>query len=95
VKHIILSFIAFIRHDIYVQIKQNGTQQSMMFNNIQALRDISQRSHNSRLLILLFKICDNEINNHFRSVPLFKQFTNANKTQFSMSQYISIYKYTR
>jgi len=44
VKHIILRFIAFIRHDIYVQIKQNGTHQSMMFNNIQALREISQRS---------------------------------------------------
>jgi len=88
VKHIILIFIAFIRHDIYVKIKQNGTHQSMMFNNIQALRDISQRSHNSRILILFFKICDKEINNHLRSVPLFKKFTCANKTKFSMSQYI-------
>jgi len=66
-----------------------------MFNNIQALRNISQRSHNSRILILFFEICDKEINNHFGSVPLFKQFTCANKTQVSMSQYISIYKYTR
>ena len=73
-KHIILSFIAFIRHDIYVQIKQNGTHQSMMFNNIQALRDMLQRSHNSRILILFFKICNKEIDNLFVSVLPFKQF---------------------
>jgi len=45
VKHIILSFIAFVRHDIYVQIKQNVTHQSTMFCNIQALLDMLQRSH--------------------------------------------------
>jgi len=66
----------------------------MMFNNIQALRDISQRSHSSRILILFSKICYKEINNHFGSVLLFKQFTYANKTRFSMSQYISIFKHT-
>jgi len=64
----------------------------MVLCNIQALLDMSQRSHNSRILILFFKICDKEINNHFRSLPLFKQFTYAKKTQFSMSQYISIYE---
>ena len=47
VKHEILSFIGFIRHDIYVQIKQNGTHQCMMFHNIQAFLDMSQRSYNS------------------------------------------------
>jgi len=47
VKHIILSFIVFIRHNMYVQIKQNDTQQSMMFHNIQGLLDMSQHSHNS------------------------------------------------
>jgi len=46
----------------------------MTFNNIQALRDISQCSHNSRILILFFKICDKEINNLLGSVLLFKQF---------------------
>jgi len=76
-------------------MKQHGTHQSMMFHNIQALLDMSQRSHNSRILIMFFKICDKEINNRFGSVPLFKQFTYANKTQFSMSQYVSIYKYTQ
>jgi len=72
VKHIILSFIAFIHHDIYVQIKQNGTHQSTMFHNIQALPDMSQRSHNFHILILFIKISDNEINNPFGSVLLFK-----------------------
>ena len=94
-KHVILSFIAFIRHGLYVQIKQNGTHQSMIFNNIQARHDISQCSHNSRISILFFKICDKEINNHFGSVPLFKQFTYVHNAQFSMPQYISIYKYTQ
>jgi len=47
VKHKILSFIAFIRHDIYVEIKQNGTHQSTMFHNIQELLDMLQRSHGS------------------------------------------------
>jgi len=46
----------------------------MMFNNIQALRDMLQRSHSSRILMLFFKICDKEINNLFGSVLLFKQF---------------------
>jgi len=36
----ILSFIAFIRHNIYVQIKQNGTHQSAMFHDVQALLDM-------------------------------------------------------
>jgi len=82
----ILNLIAFIRHDVCVQIKQNGTHQSIMLCNIQALLDMLQRSHNFRILILFFKICDKEINNLFRSVPLFKRFAYTNKTQFSMSQ---------
>jgi len=45
VKYMILSFIAFIRHNLYVQIKQIGTHQNTMFRNIQALFDMSQRSH--------------------------------------------------
>jgi len=64
----------------------------MVLCNNKALLDMSQRSHNSRILILFFKICDKEINNHFGSVPLFKQFTHTNKTQCSMSQHISIYE---
>jgi len=75
VKHIILSFIAFICHDIYVQIKQNGTHQSTMFHNVQALLDKSQRSHSFHILILFFNIRDKEIHNLFGLVPLFKQFT--------------------
>jgi len=82
VKYKILSFIAFLRHNIHVQLKQNGIQQSMVFCNIQALFDMPQRSHNPRILILFFKICDKEINNRFRSVPLFKRFTYANKLNF-------------
>jgi len=45
VKYTILSFIAFIRHNIYVQIKQIGTHQNTTFRNIQALLNMSQRSH--------------------------------------------------
>jgi len=45
VKHIIFGFIAFIRHNIYFQIKQLGTHQNTTFRNIQALLDMSQRSH--------------------------------------------------
>jgi len=45
VKHVILSFIAFIRHDMHVQIKQNSTHQNMMFYNIQLVLDMLQRSH--------------------------------------------------
>jgi len=67
----------------------------MMFNNMQALRDISLRSHNSRILILSFKICDKEINDLFGSVPLYKQFTYGHRTQFSMSQHVSFHKYTQ
>jgi len=84
-KHIILSFIVFIRHDIYAQIKQSGTHQSTMFRNIQALLDMLQRSHNFHILILFVKVCDKEINNLFGSVLLFKQFAYTNKTQFSVS----------
>jgi len=29
----------------YIRIKQHGTHQGMMFHNIQALLDMSQRSH--------------------------------------------------
>jgi len=67
----------------------------MMFHNIQALLDMSQCSCTFRILILFFKICDNGINKLFESVPLFKQLAYTNKTQFSMSQYVSIYKYTQ
>jgi len=68
-KHIILNNIAFIRHDIYIQVKQNGTHQNTKFRNIQALLNMLQRSHKFRILILSFKICDKEINNLFGSVP--------------------------
>jgi len=54
VKHIILSFIAFIRHDIYVQIKQNGTHQRTMFRNIQVFLDMLQRSHGSHSINSVF-----------------------------------------
>ena len=54
VKHVILSFIAFIRHDIYVQIKKNGTHRSTMFHNIQALLDMLQRSHGSHSINSVF-----------------------------------------
>jgi len=54
VKHISLSFIAFIGHDIYVQIKQNGTHQSTMFHNIQALLDVLQHSHGSHSINSVF-----------------------------------------
>jgi len=59
---------------------KNGTHQSMVLCNIQALLDMLQRSHNSHILILFFKICDKEINNLFGSVLLFKQFAYTNKT---------------
>ena len=95
VKHIILSFIAFIRHDIYVQIKQNGTHQSTMFRNIQALLDMLQRSHNSHTGHSIFIVCDKEVNNLFKLVLLFKQFTYTNKTLFSMSRSSSIGKTTQ
>ena len=54
VKHIILSFIVFIRHSIYIQIKQNGAHQSTMFHNIQALLDMLQRSHGSHSIHSVF-----------------------------------------
>jgi len=38
--------MAFIHHNKYVQITQTGTHQYMMFRNIQALLDMSQRSYN-------------------------------------------------
>jgi len=47
--------MAFIRHNIYIQVKRNGTHQSTNFRNIQALLDMLQRSHNFRILILFFK----------------------------------------
>ena len=72
VKHVILSFIAFIRHDIYVQIKKNGTHRSTMFHDIQALLDMSQPSHSFHIIILFFNIRYKEIHNLFGSVPLFK-----------------------
>jgi len=75
VKHVILSLIAFIRHDIYVQIKQNGTHRSTMFHNIQALLNMSQPSHSFHVLIMFFNIHDKEIHNLFGSVSLFKRFT--------------------
>jgi len=86
VKHIILSFRVFIRHDIYVQIKQNGTHQSTMFHNIQVFLDMLQRSHNFHILTLFVMSCYKEINNLFGSVPLFKQFAYTNKTQLCMSR---------
>jgi len=52
VKHIIFGFIAFIHHNKYVQITQTGTHQYTMYNNIQTLLDMSQRSYNSHILIL-------------------------------------------
>jgi len=52
VKHIIFGFIAFIHHNKYVQITQTGTHQYTMYHNIQALLDMSQRSHNFHILIL-------------------------------------------
>jgi len=76
VKHIIFGFIAFIHHNKYVQITQIGTHQYSMYHNIQALLNMSQRSKTSHILNLHLStvICDKEINNLFRSVPLFKQF---------------------
>jgi len=44
----------------------------MMFHNIQALLNMSQRSHT--FFILFFKFCDKEIYNLFGSVLLFKPF---------------------
>ena len=79
-KHVILSFIVFICHSIYIQIKQNGTHQRTIFHNIQALLDMLQRSHNFNILILFVMIRDKEINNLFGSVPPFKQFVHTNKT---------------
>jgi len=38
----ILNLIAFIPHDVYFQIKQNGTHQSMMLRYIQAFLDMLQ-----------------------------------------------------
>ena len=55
---------------IYVQIKQTGTHQNTTFRNIQALLDMSQRSHT---FIAYYYTLSKEINNLFRSVPLFKQ----------------------
>jgi len=52
VKHIIFGFIDFIHHNKYVQTTQTGTHQYTMYHNIQALLDMSQRSHNSHILIL-------------------------------------------
>jgi len=46
-----------------------------MFHDIQALLDISQRSHNLHLLIMSFNIRDKVIYNSFEVVPLFKRFT--------------------
>ena len=51
-KHIIFGFVVFIPHNKYVQITQTGTHQYSMYHNIQALLDMSQRSHNSLILIL-------------------------------------------
>jgi len=44
----------------------------MMFHNIQALLDMLQRSHNFHILILFVKVRDEEVNNLFGSVLLFK-----------------------
>jgi len=95
VKNIILSFIVFIRHSIYIQIKQNGTHQSMMFHNVQALLDMLQCSHNFHILILFVMIRDKEIDNLFGSVLPFKQFAYTNKTQLSMFRQSSLGKTTR
>jgi len=80
----ILNLIAFIHHDVYFQIKQNGTHQSMTFRNIQAFLDMLQHSHNFHILILFLKICDKENNNLFGSVLLLKRFVYTSKTHFSM-----------
>jgi len=49
-KHIILNLTALIRHDICIQIKQNSAHQIRKFRNIQALLDMSQRSHKSHTI---------------------------------------------
>jgi len=58
-------------------MKQNGTHQSTMFHNIQALLDMLQRSHSFHILILFFNGRDREIYNPFGSVPLFKRFAHT------------------
>ena len=83
-KYTILSFVAFICRDIQVQIEQNGTHQSTMFHDMQALLDMLQRSHTFHILILFFNIRDKEIYNPFDLVPLFKRFTYKNKIQTFM-----------
>jgi len=48
----IFGFIVFIHHSKYVQITQTGTHQYTIYHDIQAILDMSQRSHNSHILIL-------------------------------------------
>jgi len=61
----------------YVQIKQTRTHQNTTFRNIQALLDMSQRSHN---FIAYHYSLSND--NLFRSVPLFKQLLMQIKLNF-------------
>jgi len=55
-KHVILSFMAFICHDIYVQIKQKGTRQSTIFHDIQALRHVTALTYFYILILFCFVI---------------------------------------
>jgi len=44
-KLVILNSYSLLFITTYIRIKQHGTHQSMMFHSIQALLDMSQRSH--------------------------------------------------
>jgi len=63
-------------------MERNGTHQSTMFQDIQALLDMLQRSHTFHFLSL--NIRDKGIYNPFELVPLFKRFTYKHKTETFM-----------